>query len=229
MKKTLVAAATLLATAAWAEPVTYAIDPDHAIVTFEALHLGTSTQRGRLQAKQGSVVLDRAAKTGKVDITVDLASVSVATASLNGFLKGDRFFNVAQNPTARFASESVTFEGDKLSLVSGTLTMMGKSQPVVLRATRFNCYQSPRAQQPRGVRRRLRRLGPAQPVRARRLAERHARRDPAADPGRGHPAVAVAPLRDHAFATKALHQPAPATGRPAKIVHGPVAAVAGAV
>ena len=106
------------------------------------MHFATSTQRGRLQAKQGTVVLDRAAKTGKVDITLDLATVSVLPSSLTGFLQGERFFNVAQNPTAHFTSESVTFEGDKLSLVSGTLTLMGKSQPVVLRATRFNCYEN---------------------------------------------------------------------------------------
>ena len=46
MKKTLVAAATLLASAVSAEPATFAIDPLHTIVTFEAVHFGTSTQRG---------------------------------------------------------------------------------------------------------------------------------------------------------------------------------------
>jgi polyisoprenoid-binding protein YceI len=143
MIKTLVAAATLLASAAVsAEPATYAIDPNHTIVTFEALHLGTSTQRGRLQAKQGTVTLDRAAKTGKVDITLDLSTVSAVAASLTSFLQGERFFNVAQNPTAHFVADAVTFDGDKLSSVSGTLTLMGKSQPVVLSARRFNCYEN---------------------------------------------------------------------------------------
>jgi polyisoprenoid-binding protein YceI len=143
MIKTILAAAALLAgAAASAEPATYAIDPLHTIVTFEAVHFGTSTQRGRLQAKQGTVTLDRAAKTGKVDITLDLATISVLPSSLTGLLQGERFFNVAQNPTARFVADAVTFEGDKLSSVSGTLTLMGKSQPVVLSAKRFNCYEN---------------------------------------------------------------------------------------
>lgn len=143
MMKTFLAAAALLAGAGVsAEPATFAIDPNHTIVTFEALHLGTSTQRGRLQAKEGMVVLDRAAKTGKADITIDLASVSVATASLASFLQGERFFNVAQNPTARFVGDTMTFDGDKLESVAGTLTLMGKSQPVTLKATRFNCYEN---------------------------------------------------------------------------------------
>ena len=137
--------ATTLCSAAFAasaEPATFAIDPGHTIVTFEALHLGTSTQRGRLQAKEGSVVLDRAARTGKADITIDMGSISVASAALQGFLRGERSFNVAANPSARFAADTFTFNGDKLASVAGTLTLNGKTQPVTLKATRFNCYEN---------------------------------------------------------------------------------------
>jgi polyisoprenoid-binding protein YceI len=125
-----------------AEPATFAIDPLHTVVTFEALHLGTSTQRGRLQAKEGTVTLDRAAKSGKVDITLDLASISTAPASLTGVLKSDRVFNVATNPTAHFVADSFTFDGDKLAAIAGNLTLNGKTQPVTLKATRFNCYEN---------------------------------------------------------------------------------------
>jgi polyisoprenoid-binding protein YceI len=130
------------ACAASAEPATFAIDPNHSVVTFEALHLGTSTQRGRLQAKEGSVVLDRAAKTGKADITIDLGSISAAASGLQGFLRGERAFNVAANPTARFVADAFTFNGDKVGTVAGTLTLNGKTQPVTLKATRFNCYEN---------------------------------------------------------------------------------------
>ncbi len=143
MSKTLIAAA--LAVAAFgvaAEPVTFVIDPGHSIVTFEALHLNTSTQRGRIQAKEGSVVLDRAAKTGKADISVDIATLSAASQALEGVLKGERAFNVAQNPTARFVGDAFTFDGDKVASVSGTMTILGKSQPATLKAVRFNCYES---------------------------------------------------------------------------------------
>lgn len=135
---TLVAAATV----ALAEPVTFVIDPQHTVVTFEVLHLGTSTHRGRFQTKEGSVTLDRAAKTGKADVTVDVGTVSVPVASLEGALKGERVFNVAQNPTARFVGDSFTFDGAKVASVTGTLTIMGKSQPATLKAIRFNCYEN---------------------------------------------------------------------------------------
>jgi polyisoprenoid-binding protein YceI len=143
MRRTFIAAA-LAATAVGvaAEPVTFVIDPGHTVVTFEALHMNTSTQRGRIQAKEGSVVVDRAAKTGKADITLDLATLSAASSALEGTLKGERLFNVAQGPTARFVADTFTFEGDKLASVAGTLTLLGKSQPTTLRATRFNCYEN---------------------------------------------------------------------------------------
>jgi len=144
MRKPLIATAFAVAAAgALAEPVTFAIDPGHTVVTFEALHNNISTQRGRIQAKEGSVVLDRVAKTGKVDITLDLATISTASSHLEGSLKGDRFFNVAASPSARFVGDTFTFEGDKLASVAGTLTILGKSQPATLKATRFTCVDNP--------------------------------------------------------------------------------------
>ncbi|NUZ06560.1 YceI family protein [Piscinibacter koreensis] len=142
LKALYVSALCVAACAVSAEPVTFAIDPGHTVVTFEALHLGTSTQRGRLVAKEGSVVLDRAAKTGKADITLDMNSISTASTGLTGFLRGERAFNVAANPTARLVVDSMTFDGDKVASIAGTLTLNGKSQPMTLRAKRFNCYEN---------------------------------------------------------------------------------------
>ena len=35
------------------------------------------------------------------------------------------------------------FSGDKVSEVQGSLTLMGKTHPVTLKATNFNCYLNP--------------------------------------------------------------------------------------
>jgi polyisoprenoid-binding protein YceI len=143
MRKTFIAAAlAALAAGVAAEPATYAIDPGHSVVTFEALHFNTSTHRMRVQAKEGSVVLDRAAKSGKADITIDLTTLSAASPALESTLKGERLFNVAQGPTARFVGDTFTFDGDKVASVAGTLTILGKSQPVTLTTIRFNCYEN---------------------------------------------------------------------------------------
>ena len=144
MIKTVVAAALLAALGtAQAELHSYSIDPTHTFATFEIGHMGTSTLRGRFDKKEGSVQIDRAAKNGKVEITIDTTSISTGTAPFDGHLKSKDFFDVANHPTAKFVGDSFTFDGDKISAVSGNLTLLGKTLPVTLKAARFNCYTSP--------------------------------------------------------------------------------------
>ena len=142
MTKTLLATA-LLAAAGFAQANTYSIDPTHTFVTFEAQHFGTSTLRGRFDRKEGLVQFDRAAKSGKAEISIDIGSVSTGVGPLDGHLKSKDFFDAGTNATAKFVGDKFVFNGDKVSEVSGTLTMLGKSNPVTLKASNFNCYQSP--------------------------------------------------------------------------------------
>ena len=65
---------------------TYVLDPVHSQPGFEARHIGFSMQFGGFGKVRGKVTLDRAAKTGTVDITIDAASMEktdsvVASAS----------------------------------------------------------------------------------------------------------------------------------------------------
>jgi polyisoprenoid-binding protein YceI len=144
MTKTLLAVLLAAGTVtAHAEMTTYAIDPSHTFVTFEANHMGTSTSRGRFDKKEGTVSLDKAGKSGKVDITIDANSISTGVPALDTHLKGKDFFNAAEFGTVKFSADKFAFNGDKVSEVSGTLTMLGKSQPVTLKASNFNCYINP--------------------------------------------------------------------------------------
>mgnify|MGYP006139080813 FL=1 len=139
------AAATLLSvTAVQAEPVTFTLDPTHTFVTFEAKHFGTSTNRGRFDKKSGSIVIDSAAKTGQIEISIDMASINTGTGSFDGHLKSKDFFNAEEFPTATFKSTKIKFEGDKIDEVEGTLTMLGKTVPVTLDAEHYGCYDHPR-------------------------------------------------------------------------------------
>ena len=144
MKTVLIAAFALTAASlAHAETVTYKADPSHTFVTFEVKHLGTSTVRARFDKKDGMVTLDRAAKTGNVEFTIDMASISSGIATFDTHLKSKDFFNVTETPTAKFSGDKLSFNGDKLSSVTGTLTLLGKTHPVTLTATHFNCYEHP--------------------------------------------------------------------------------------
>lgn len=139
----LLAAAALAAGAAQAQSSTYAIDPTHTFVTFEIGHFGTSTNRGRFDKKEGTVQLDKAGKSGKVELNIDVASISTGTAAFDKHLQSADFFDVAKFPTAKFVADKFAFNGDKVSEVSGSLTLLGKTQPVTLKASQFNCYQNP--------------------------------------------------------------------------------------
>lgn len=142
--KLVVAAAAVVASMGLqAQVVNYAIEPTHTFVTFEISHFGTSTNRGRFDKKEGMVQLDRTAKTGKVDLTIDMASINTGTPGFDKHLQGMDFFNVKDYPTAKFTADKFSFNGDKVTEVAGSLTMMEKTNPVVLKATNFNCYQHP--------------------------------------------------------------------------------------
>ena len=137
---TTLAAATL---SAQAQSATYAIEPTHTFATFEIDHFGASTNRGRFDKKSGTVQLDKAAKTGKVELALDTTSINTGTAAFDKHLQSKDFFNTAEFPTAKFVGDKFVFNGDKVSEVSGTLTLLGKTNPVTLKATKFNCYMSP--------------------------------------------------------------------------------------
>jgi polyisoprenoid-binding protein YceI len=141
---TLVTAVAIFAGgAALAQPSTYVVEPTHTFVTFEAKHFGTSTVRGRWDKKDGQITIDRTAKTGKAQITIDMGSVSTGTDAFNKHLMSKDFFNVEANPKAYFVGEKFTFDGDKVTEVTGELTLNGKSGAATLKATNFNCYNSP--------------------------------------------------------------------------------------
>jgi polyisoprenoid-binding protein YceI len=143
-RSTLIAAA-LAATAltAQAQSATYAIDPTHTFVTFEVPHFGVTTNRGRFDKKTGAVQFDKAGKAGKVDITIETGSINTGTAAFDKHLQSKDFFNSAEHPTARFVADKFSFSGDKVSEVAGSLTLLGKTHPVTLKATNFGCYMNP--------------------------------------------------------------------------------------
>ena len=137
------AIAALSTGVAQAEPATYAIDPSHTFATFQISHFGASVNRGRFDKKEGTVQFDRAGKSGKVDVTFDTSSINTGTPAFDKHLKSADIFNAEKHPTMRFVSDKFVFDGDKVSAVEGKLTMLGKTQPLTLKANQFNCYQSP--------------------------------------------------------------------------------------
>ena len=121
----------------------YVIDPTHTSVIYEIGHYGISTNRGRIGTKDGSVQIDADATGGKIQITMDITSISTGVELLNRHLESRDFFNVAEFPTARFVADGFVLADGKVQQIQGSLDLMGRTQPVTLKATRFGCYVSP--------------------------------------------------------------------------------------
>jgi polyisoprenoid-binding protein YceI len=117
----------------------YTIDPNHTHPSYEISHSGWSVQRGRFDKVSGKIVLDRAAKSGSVDVTIDAASVSTGVPRLDEHLKSEDFFNVAKYPSVIFKSKKVVFNGDKPVSVDGEITLLGVTKPLTLVVSAFQC------------------------------------------------------------------------------------------
>ena len=135
-----VAAATSTAFAA----DTYVIEPNHTYPSFEADHFGgLSTWRGKFTKTGGAITLDRAARTGTVEIDIDTASIDFGNAKLNEHAMSAEMFDVVKYPQAVYKSRSIRFKGDKPAVVDGELTLHGVTKPVKLVIDRFKCMQHP--------------------------------------------------------------------------------------
>ncbi|HND24072.1 MAG TPA: YceI family protein [Rhodocyclaceae bacterium] len=126
-----------------AEPVSYSIDPNHTHVIFETDHLGLSTQRGRFSRSSGKIVLDRAARSGTVDVSLDAAALDMGFAKWNENMRGENFFNVAEFPAVSFRSARLVFDGDTPVAAEGTVTLLGVSRPLTLTLQRVHCAPNP--------------------------------------------------------------------------------------
>ena len=115
--------AQAIATASAAER--YTIDPNHTLPVYEINHFDWSTQRGRFNRVTGKIVLDRAAQTGSMDVTIDVTSIDSGVAKLDEHLLREDFFHAAKYPTMRFQSDRIVFEGDIPKSVPGQFTMLG--------------------------------------------------------------------------------------------------------
>jgi polyisoprenoid-binding protein YceI len=135
--------AAIFSSAALAAPETYVIDPTHTFPRFSYSHFGYSTQLSRFNKTSGKIVFDPAAKTGSVDVSIDMKSVDTGFEVFNGHIQGADFLDTAQYPTATFKSTAVRFEGDKPVAVDGKLTIKGVTKPVTLTLASFHKMPHP--------------------------------------------------------------------------------------
>jgi polyisoprenoid-binding protein YceI len=137
-------ALSAMAASAMAEPAKYNIDPAHTYPAFEADHMGgMSVWRGKFNATAGAVTLDTAAKSGAVDVTIDMASVDFGHDKMNEHARSPDIFDVQKFPSATYSGKFSKWTGEAPTEVEGNLTLKGVTRPVTLTINSFLCKPNP--------------------------------------------------------------------------------------
>lgn len=129
---------------AFAAPVTYVLDPIHTHPSFEADHFGgISIWRGRFDSSSGKVVLDQQAKTGTIEVAIDMNSIDFGVPKLDTHTKSSEMFDVEKYPAATYTGKFTKWNGDSPAEAQGTLTMHGVAKPLALTINSFKCFTHP--------------------------------------------------------------------------------------
>lgn len=115
----------------------YVIDREgqHAFINFKISHLGYSWMYGGFKDFSGTFSYDeKNPDAGKVQVSINTASVDTNHAERDKHLRSDDFLNVSEFPTATFVSTAVKASGNDTAEISGNLTLNGVTKPVVIQA-----------------------------------------------------------------------------------------------
>lgn len=116
-----------------AETVFLSFDPGHTHILFNVMHLELSRTYGEFEAFDGRVVLDvNRPENVVVEVTIDVASLDSGLAARDENLMGGSWFDVDDHPTMTFTSTGFEPTGDDTGQLTGDLTLLGVTRPVVL-------------------------------------------------------------------------------------------------
>lgn len=114
------------------------IDPAHTNIAFMINHLGYSMTLGRFGEFDIALTFDQSqVDNSKLDVTVMTDSLSTFHEKRDEHLRSPDFFNTAEFPEMTFSSTSIEQTGDNTGRVTGDLTLLGVTKPVILDVT-FN-------------------------------------------------------------------------------------------
>lgn len=120
---------------AFAEGVTYRIDPNHTVVLATWNHFGYSNPSANFGGANGTIVYDAAApEKSSVEVVLPMSGLDTFVPKLDEHLKTADFFDAEKYPQATFRSTGVKSLGDGRLEVTGTLDLHGVQAPVVLEA-----------------------------------------------------------------------------------------------
>lgn len=122
-----------VAAPAAAQAERYEFDKLHTQVVFFADHLGFSQSSGKFLDFDGFFTFDEAhPDQSAVQVTIKTASINMDDERWDTHLKSADFFNVEKFPDMTFKSTGIVVTGEKTADITGDLTLLGQTHPVVL-------------------------------------------------------------------------------------------------
>lgn len=127
----------------------YTLDTHHANILFSASHMGFSNYFGRFNKMEGTLKFDAADVTkSTIDMKVYTASVDSNNSEMEAKFQSAEFLGSEKFPLAIFTSKKIEKLGDDKGRITGDLSLLGVTKPIVLDVT-FNGYAlNPYTKQP---------------------------------------------------------------------------------
>jgi polyisoprenoid-binding protein YceI len=134
--KSLLIVLALVTSCACAQAAEYKrVDMAASRIQFVSRQMGVAVD-GAFRKFDASVALDPdAPAAARGQLRIDLASIDTGVREVNEEVMGAQWFDVKRHPDARFEMRQIQAQGGGRFQISGTLTMKGVAQPVVLDAT----------------------------------------------------------------------------------------------
>lgn len=116
-----------------AQGAVWDLDVDHTDLQFKVKHLMITNVKGNFNTFNGTLTTtgDDIA-TGKLDITIQVASIDTDNNKRDDHLRSPDFFDAANHPTLTFASKKFVTAGEQVKEIVGDLTIRGVTREVTL-------------------------------------------------------------------------------------------------
>ncbi len=111
----------------------YDLDRPHTQIMFFIGHMGFSISQGEFTDYEGHFSFDKAQpEKSAVEATIRTASLQMGDAKWDRHMKSADFFNVEKFPEMTFRSTDVRVLSEDTADITGDLTILGMTKPVVL-------------------------------------------------------------------------------------------------
>jgi polyisoprenoid-binding protein YceI len=118
-------------------PGTWALDPAHTSVEFQAKHLMVAKVKGHFAGAQGVLEIAEDPTQSSTQITIDATTLSTGVVDRDAHLKSADFLEVDAYPEITFRTSALEHDGGSDWKLRGDLSIHGVTRPVTLE-TEYN-------------------------------------------------------------------------------------------